>query len=134
MLKSHVKFHSATGKRLILVADDEAINRELLGMIIGEEYEVLYAEDGREALEMIRENAEHLSIAVLDLDMPGMSGLDVLKEVRRDPALNSLPIIALTSTEEEKGKSLEAGAMDFIPKPFAHPKVVLTRIRKGIEL
>ena len=54
MLKSHEKFHSAHGKRLILIADDEIINRELLGMMLADEYEVMYAEDGEEALQTIR--------------------------------------------------------------------------------
>ena len=50
MLKSHVKFHSTNGKRLILVADDEMINRELLGAVLENEYEVLYAADGQEPI------------------------------------------------------------------------------------
>ena len=54
MLKSHEKFHSTNGKRLILVADDEQINRELLGMVLEAEYEVVFAADGVETMEQVR--------------------------------------------------------------------------------
>ena len=50
MLKSHEKFHSANGKRLILVADDEAINRELLGHILADDYEIIFAADGQQTM------------------------------------------------------------------------------------
>ena len=55
MLKSHEKFHSANGKRQILIADDEMINREILGEILKSEYEILYAENGIQAMEMFRQ-------------------------------------------------------------------------------
>ena len=79
MLKSHEKFHSANGRRLILVADDEMINREILGHLLSSEYEVLFASDGRETLEIMRANSDTLSLVLLDLLMPVLSGMDVLR-------------------------------------------------------
>ena len=73
MLKSHERFYSANGKRLVLVVDDEVINRELLGFILSQDYEILYAENGREALEKIRQYSQLLSLILLDLMMPGIS-------------------------------------------------------------
>ncbi|MBQ7370425.1 MAG: hypothetical protein IJW67_00840, partial [Blautia sp.] len=67
MLKSHEKFHSDNVKRKILVADDEFINRELLGNILQEDYEVLYACDGLKALKLLREYQDQLSLLLLDL-------------------------------------------------------------------
>ena len=69
MLKSHEKFHSKDGKRLILIVDDEMINREILGNILQNEYDLLFAKDGKEALDQIRENKDYLSLILLDLLM-----------------------------------------------------------------
>ena len=77
MLKSHEKFHSSNGKRQILVVDDEIINRELLKQMLQTEYEVILAENGKEALEKIREHKETLSLVLMDILMPVMNGLDV---------------------------------------------------------
>ena len=60
MLKSHERFHSANGRRLVLVADDEFANRELLRMYLQDAYDVIIAENGQEALEAIRANKEVL--------------------------------------------------------------------------
>ena len=90
MLKSHVKFHSVEGKRLILIVDDEAANRALLGLITEDEYEVLYAEDGAEALRLMRENAAYLSIVLLDLSMPEVNGFEVMEQARADEALSDI--------------------------------------------
>ena len=65
MLKSHEKFHSSNGKRLILVVDDEAINREMLGLILGDTYEVIYAENGKQAIEIIKQRRDMISLILL---------------------------------------------------------------------
>ena len=85
MLKTHERFHSANGKRLILVADDELINREILRSILQDDYELIFAENGQVALEKIRENRETLSLVLLDLMMPVLSGIEVLKQAKVDP-------------------------------------------------
>ena len=134
MLKSHEKFHSANGKRLVLVAEDEAINREILGKILRDDYEVIFASDGLEAYELIREHQNTLSIILLDLQMPGMSGLEVLERIKDDVDLQLIPVIVLTSDQDSEIKSLTLGAADFIPKPYPAPGVILARIRRTIEL
>ena len=65
MPKSHEKFHSTNGKRQILIAEDEMINREMLGRILQDDYEVLYACDGVETMEMIRKYKDTLSLLLL---------------------------------------------------------------------
>ena len=97
MLESHKKFHSANGKRQILIVDDELLNRELLGIMLQEDYEILYACDGAEALETIRSHRETLSLVLLDILMPVMSGLDVLRAVKADKQLARIPIIVTTA-------------------------------------
>ena len=134
MLKSHENFHSANGKRQILVAEDEFINREILGEILKNDYEVLFAEDGEKALEMIRQYKDTLSLVLLDILMPGMSGLEVLKAVRDDVLLSRIPVIVTTAEKDTEVESLRLGATDFIPKPYPAVDVIHARILRTIEL
>ena len=134
MLKSHVKFHSANGKRQILVADDELINREILGEILRSDYDVLMASDGAETLEQIRQNKDTLSLVLLDVLMPVMSGLDVLRAVKAEEDLAKIPIIVTTAERDTEIDSLQLGAVDFIPKPYPAPGVIQARILRTIEL
>ncbi|MBO5562075.1 MAG: response regulator, partial [Firmicutes bacterium] len=74
-------------KRKVLVVDDEVVNRRLLGFIISRDYDVIYAENGVQALELIKENERTLSLILLDLLMPEMDGYEVLKQLHSDPEL-----------------------------------------------
>ena len=134
MLKSHEKFHSANGKRMILIADDEMINRELLGAILEGDYELLYASDGQEALDMIRKYRNMLSLVLLDLMMPVMSGQELLRLVKASPELQRIPVIVLTADQKAEVESLTLGAIDFIPKPYPQPEVIKARVLRTIEL
>ena len=134
MLKSHEKFHSADGKRLVLVVDDEMINRELLGAAIESNYELLFAEDGLRAIELIREHSSTLSLILLDLQLPKLSGREVLHQLRESPDMPDIPVIVLTGDQEAEVECLSLGATDFIPKPYPQRDVILARIRRTIEL
>jgi EAL domain-containing protein (putative c-di-GMP-specific phosphodiesterase class I)/CheY-like chemotaxis protein len=134
MLKSHERFYSQDGKRLVLIVDDEIVNREMLKMILSEEYEIIQAANGEEALELIRENASLLSLVILDLMMPKMSGQELLDIMRGDEKLRRIPVIVLTSDKTAEIDCLQHGASDFIMKPFDMPEVVQARIRRTIEL
>ena len=133
-LKSHEKFHSVNEKRLILVADDEQINRELLGAVLNSDYEVIYAADGQETLMQVNDHHNTLSLILLDLMMPAVSGLEVLKKIRDDPVLKAIPVIVVTADRASEIESLSLGAIDFIPKPYPQPGVILARVRRTIEL
>ena len=134
MLKSHEKFHSQNGKRLILVADDEAINRELLSCLLQEEYEVITAEDGQKTMEQVAQFREDLSLILLDLNMPVKSGMDVLRELKEDAQLRHIPVIVATSDQNAEVESLQIGAIDYIPKPYPQQGIILARVLKAIEL
>ncbi len=134
MLKSHEKFHSVNGKRLVLVADDELINRELLGVILENDYEVIYAADGQETLDQIEKHKDVLSLVLLDLMMPIKSGIEVLKEMKAAPDLTHIPVIVLTADQNAEIESLSIGAADFIPKPYPQPGIILARVIRTIEL
>ena len=134
MLKSHEKFHSAHGKRLILVADDESVNRNLLGLVLADDYEVIYAGDGQETLDQVRRYKDDLSLVLLDLIMPVKPGLEVLREMKDDPETRSIPVIIITADQNAEIDSLSAGAIDYIPKPYPQPGIILARVLKAIEL
>jgi len=115
-------------KLKILVVDDEFFIRDILKSILEEEYEVIEACDGEEALEKVRK--ERPSLVILDYKMPKKSGLDVCRELREDPLNLHLPIIMLTGKGElqDKVEGLEAGVDDYIVKPF-EPEELLARVR-----
>ena len=72
-------------RHLVLVVEDQEINRDVLGMILEDDYDVIYAENGAEGLEQMYGNLDRLSIVLLDLMMPVMDGFEVLRHMRGDP-------------------------------------------------
>ena len=121
-------------KRKILIVDDTEIGRCMLHDILEDEYEVLMAENGKEAIDIMHENAELLSIVLLDLVMPVMDGYEVMNAVGKDSILSKIPIIVLTAEQNAEVKSLKMGAADFIAKPYEFPEVIKARIAKTIQL
>lgn len=134
MYNSHAVFHSKSGKRNILIVDDELINREILSVILKDEYDVILAEDGEAALREIVENADTLSAILLDLIMPGIGGVEVLKRIKADPELKHIPVLVASADQTKEIECLDAGAGDFINKPYPEPGVILARVRRSIEL
>lgn len=130
----HYSFDLSEEKRRILVVEDEPVNQEILKMLIGDTYEVLSAYNGQEAMELIRARHKTLSLVLLDLNLPDLHGLEVLRRMKGDPVLAGLPVIVMTADSEAEVESLTLGAIDFIPKPYPQQKVVLARILRTIEL
>jgi diguanylate cyclase (GGDEF)-like protein len=113
----------------ILIADDDADIRDILKLTLEEEnYEVIEARDGEEALKIIR--SKPLDLALLDHSMPKMTGRQVCNLIKKDILLQHLPTIMVTGKGEinDKIDSIDAGADDYIVKPF-EPKELLARIR-----
>ena len=118
----------------ILVVDDEAVNRELLGSILETSYKIIYANNGEEALEIIEKKGNLISLVLLDILMPGLSGFDVLETMKTKGFLSKIPVIVLTSEKSAEIHSLELGAADFLTKPYDLPEVILARVTHAIEL
>lgn len=121
----------AAGAR-ILVVDDAPPNVKLLRLILRDAgYRVLEAGSGPEALDILRR--EKPDAMVLDVRMPGMTGYEVCETVRRDPEFSTLPVIMVTalSLPEERIRGIEAGATDFISKPF-NRKELLARLQASL--
>ncbi len=109
----------------ILVIDDDAISREALTILLEEEgYEVLTVSGGEEGLKSVQEHRPDLLL--LDMMMPGMDGVDVIRSIRRQPGLGRVRIIALTGdvTRERLQNVLESGADRFVAKPFRIPDLL----------
>ena len=101
-------------RRRVLIVDDEAIEREMLGSMLSDLYEISYAENGAMALDIIKELKQNLSLIILDLYMPELDGYSLLQVIRTDPDMKRIPVIVLTSEKSSEIKCLKMGAADFI--------------------
>jgi type IV pilus assembly protein PilB len=112
----------------ILLVDDDPVTRELARFILGTaNYSVTQVADGQEAIDALHE-AEPVSLMILDLDMPRVTGLDVLKRIRADRSTAAMPVIVLTGSDSSEGAVMDAGADDYIRKPI-DPERLLARVR-----
>lgn len=120
------------GVRTILAVDDSRTNLNVLGSRLGEHgYLMLLADTGREALDLIA--ARGIDLVLLDMVMPGLSGVDVLTELRGHRDTHDLPVIMVTARSEPQAavEALAAGADDWIAKPFAFD-VLAARVERTL--
>jgi len=111
-------------RQVILIADDKASNRELLRAILEHaNYVVVEASDGEEALLMTSETNPHL--VILDIHMPKRDGFNVIRELRNDPALQDLPIMALTASAslDDRDRIMDSGFDACLVKPIGPAKL-----------
>src|ERR1041384_1747122 len=114
---------------VVLVADDDADIRDLVAFKLEQAgFEVIAVEDGQTAVEQAR--SRQPTLAVLDVSMPGLSGIDVCRMLRSDPATAGILIIMLTARVQEQDVEggFSAGAYDYVTKPFS-PRELVTRIQ-----
>ena len=113
----------------LLVADDDRDIRELVTFKLEQAgYDVVCAQDGVEALDAAR--ADRFDLAILDVMMPGLSGLDVTRQLRSEPGTSGVPIILLTARAQESDveSGFAAGVDDYVVKPFS-PRELLSRVQ-----
>lgn len=122
-------------KKQILIVEDNELNRAMLCEILSEEYQVLEAEHGQEALDILAHCADTVALILLDVMMPVMDGYAFLDLVRQDPQLSLIPVIVATQSDSEEDEviALSHGATDFVPKPY-RPRVILHRVASIIKL
>ena len=120
-------------KDRILVVDDDNINLKITERILRIPYDVICVSSGTEAMEYLKEHTPDLIL--LDLHMPDMNGLELLAKLQCKSELADIPVIFLTADNDQaaEGKILQAGAMDYIQKPFS-AEVLLRRISRILEL
>jgi len=117
-----------------LVVDDEPPNQLILEDLLEQQFTVIIASNGRQALDYLNTQGQ-IDLILMDIMMPEMDGFEACRQIKSEPGLQDIPLLFLTSlgsaADEEHGLSLGAG--DFIHKPFS-PAVVLARVRNHIEL
>ena len=106
MPEKQERFRPSLEKRRILLVEDEFINQEILKMILQERYEIIPAENGAKALEIIYTQFETLSLILLDLNLPDIHGLDVLREVKADVRFARIPVIVMTADSDAEVECL----------------------------
>jgi putative two-component system response regulator len=117
----------------VLVVDDQDINVMMLEEILKDDYRVVTAHNGKEALGKLRSADELPKIILLDVVMPEMTGPELFEKIKTDNTLMRIPVIFITAENDSESELLAAGAVDFINKPF-RPDIVKLRVRNQIAL
>lgn len=120
-------------KETILVAEDELMNREILTGLLSDDYNVLQACDGEQALEVVRNCGQKISCIILDVVMPKMGGMEFMKALNEIQGEEHIPIIVATADRDKKVEeaALELGAWDFVQKPY-NPRIIKIRVKNAI--
>ncbi len=120
---------------LILVADDSESNRDLLSEMLKDRYDIIEAENGEQAIELLREYGKSISLLLLDLLMPVMDGFDVLAYMGAEKWLEDIPVIMISSEDSAPyvKRAYELGATDYIGRPF-NINIVYRRVQNTIRL
>jgi CheY-like chemotaxis protein len=118
--------------RKIAVVDDNADNRLIIRTILEDQYEILEYSSGIEAIEDFRKNKP--DVVILDISLPEMDGTEILRRLRDDSDLNSLPVIALTAHAMvgDREKYLAAGFNDYVAKPILDMSVLFSTIQRWV--
>lgn len=122
-------------KQKILVVDDKGMNRYMLGGIFRDNYEIVEAGGGVEAIEILEAEKDELAVVLLDIIMPGMDGFGVLKHMKKNEMLEQIPVVIVTddSSEATSVKAFEYNVADMVIKPF-EPRIIKRRVQNIIEL
>lgn len=120
-------------KKILVVDDEKDFLRVVNQTLVEAGYKVITALNGKEALEKVRSEAPDMMI--LDINMPGIDGYQVCKNIRQDPLYKRLPIIMLTVRKDTKDqvKGMELGSDEYMTKPF-DPEELLLRVKKIFEV
>lgn len=121
-------------KKLVLIAEDAPINRQILVNLLCSEYALLEAENGKVALKLLHQYGTSISAVILDLIMPVMDGYGFLRAIQDDEEYKNIPIIVATGNvvDQTEVEALKLGAWDFITKPY-NGDIIKFRLRNAIE-
>lgn len=127
--------HSTQTKQDILIVDDSEMNRAILAEMLGRDYIIHEAENGEEALQILRQYGTAISLVLLDIPMPVMDGFGVLQHMAEEYWIKDIPVIMISSDDsaETVKKAYEMGVSDYISRPF-DAQVVYRRVSNTIKL
>ena len=118
----HIIHTTRTGKQkdkpVILIADNGEMNRYRLNQIFGKEYELVEALKRREALDLLCQHKDRVKVVLLDLHLPDMDGLEVLRYINSRASYHNIPVIAITNDDNSEEEARRIGVSDLIRKPF----------------
>ena len=122
-------------KPRIMIVDDSEFNRAILSEILQEDYEIVEAESGREALHKLGEYGLGISLVLLDIIMPEMDGFEVLKHMTEEHWISNVPVIMISSEDSENyiRRAYEMGVSDYINRPF-DANIVYQRVSNTVKL
>lgn len=126
-------FNRQDSKQTILIVDDEPVNLRVLKKILEDQYRLIFAKSGEEALRLVQRELPNLIL--LDVMMPEMTGFEVCEQLKADPLSKAVPVIFVTALNDEvdEAKGFDVGAVDYITKPIS-TAVVKARVKTHLSL
>ena len=121
-------------RQTIMIVEDDDINKLMLANMLNDNYNLVLAKDGREALELFEERGSEIDLIMLDMVLPEIDGIGVIKRIRRSNHDANIPIIVMTAVINMEKEIFEVGANQLIAKPFDMPEVVLARMENVLQL
>lgn len=117
----------------LLVVDDEPLNLQVLRQILQQDYQLIFARDGEKALALAQ--AEHPQLILLDIMMPGLTGLETCQRLKQNPQTQDIPVIFVTALADDRDETegFAVGCVDYITKPVSAP-IVLARVKAQLSL
>jgi two-component system, cell cycle response regulator DivK len=121
-----------TGKRILLVEDQEDGRRIVRDLLAASDYTLIEAKTGEEGLALAEQ--ERPDLILMDIQLPGLDGYEVTRRIKANPALSHIPIIAVTSyaLSGDEQKAYAAGCDDYVAKPFS-PRALMAKIREYLK-
>lgn len=122
-----------SSRPIVMIVDDEIANIELIGAMLEDDYEILFARSGEQAIEIARRSS--LDLILLDVMMPGLNGYETCRRLKQDPGLANVPVIFTTGLDaaEAEIEGLSAGAIDYVTKPV-QPASLRRRVCNHIDM
>ncbi|MBO6280194.1 MAG: EAL domain-containing protein [Bacilli bacterium] len=121
-------------KKTVLIVEDEEINRNILSSIIKDDFNILIACNGQEALDSLNKYKKEIDLVLLDIFMPDIDGREILKIRQNRPDLKKIPFIVCTGERTIELECFKLGVNDFIKKPYENPEIIIARMKRMIEL
>lgn len=133
--ESRLKQSGAVHKQKILVVDDSEMNREILIAMLGDDFDIIVAENGMECMELLKQYGKEISVVLLDIVMPLMDGFEVLTHMNRNRWIEDIPVIMISSEGSDAyiRRAFQLGVSDYISRPF-DDRVVRQRVFNTIKL
>lgn len=121
--------------RKVLIVDDDKVSRKILANLLADDYEIMEAENGQEAISLMFAESRTLDAVLLDIKMPVMDGLEVLQQRQKNAVLAQIPVLVITESPDEQTRmqAISLGANDFILKPYS-PEIIRHCLRNNIEM